>query len=417
MMHSKMVLTNLSLQELGARVVSASSMQAGYALPSVISPDSECPWTSSAACPQSIVLTLAPRDVPVISVGIYTSTESQSNPRTISLQVARSSMYSDLSKAVFREWCVLNCALMKRQQVFPVPAIPKEYDVFKFVFVETFGAEFVYVNQLFLYADLNLGGSLFRSSLWSPASPVRSSRTRRLGLSKSSSEALVRMSHINESSYFSEALDRVPPPPEHMDSSVADSSTSSSSSNVSSIVASKKPSSCSPGLRHRSSNVPCEMHNQSVNTIPEMRSIAVQNSPEFGHGHRTVGVSPAPDVPPDALHDVMNRRSRSQLETAIHDMQLAVEDVVVLRSGIRPDGTWHETRIELRPEAPSDFCQSRLADPDSSINQPIAMRLFHETALDDLTSVERQLLHFVSYADNRRGWICWNNSTFKSTLH
>jgi len=152
---------NLSSNDTLLQIIQSSSEMEGYPITNILESDEKTLWLSTEELPQEIIINIKKdffKEMPkkISAIGIYCWHAYPTNPKLIEIQISKNNGITFISLGNFDLCLKPGKQLLQFDYELNPPLVENKFDfVIKLIIKETFGDKRTYINNIFLYENIN----------------------------------------------------------------------------------------------------------------------------------------------------------------------------------------------------------------------------------------------------------------------
>ena len=152
---------NLSSNDTLLQIIQSSSEMEGYPITNILESDEKTLWLSTEELPQEIIINIKKdffKEIPkkISAIGIYCWHAYPTNPKLIEIQISKNNGITFISLGNFDLCLKPGKQLLQFDYELNPPLVENKFDfVIKLIIKETFGDKRTYINNIYLYENIN----------------------------------------------------------------------------------------------------------------------------------------------------------------------------------------------------------------------------------------------------------------------
>ena len=152
---------NLSSNDTLLQIIQSSSEMEGYPITNILESDEKTLWLSTEELPQEIIINIKKdlfKEMPkkISAIGIYCWHAYPTNPKLIEIQISKNNGITFISLGNFDLCLKPGKQLLQFDYELNPPLVENKFDfVIKLIIKETFGDKRTYINNIYLYENIN----------------------------------------------------------------------------------------------------------------------------------------------------------------------------------------------------------------------------------------------------------------------
>ena len=152
---------NLSSNDTLLQIIQSSSEMEGYPITNILESDEKTLWLSTEELPQEIIINIKRdlfKEMPkkISAIGIYCWHAYPTNPKLIEIQISKNNGITFISLGNFDLCLKPGKQLLQFDYELNPPLVENKFDfVIKLIIKETFGDKRTYINNIYLYENIN----------------------------------------------------------------------------------------------------------------------------------------------------------------------------------------------------------------------------------------------------------------------
>lgn len=152
---------NLSSNDILLQIIQSSSEMEGYPITNILESDEKTLWLSTEELPQEIIINIKKdffKEMPkkISAIGIYCWHAYPTNPKLIEIQISKNNGITFISLGNFDLCLKPGKQLLQFDYELNPPLVENKFGfVIKLIIKETFGDKRTYINNIYLYENIN----------------------------------------------------------------------------------------------------------------------------------------------------------------------------------------------------------------------------------------------------------------------
>jgi hypothetical protein len=152
---------NLSSNDTLLQIIQSSSEMEGYPITNILESDEKTLWLSTEELPQEIIINIKRdlfKEMPkkISAIGIYCWHAYPTNPKLIEIQISKNNGITFISLGNFDLCLKPGKQLLQFDYELNPPLVENKFGfVIKLIIKETFGDKRTYINNIYLYENIN----------------------------------------------------------------------------------------------------------------------------------------------------------------------------------------------------------------------------------------------------------------------